>query len=130
METASGAWVEAVRLHSIHRKSRSGKTVVRAGTVAPRGRGSQGPVRGDHATRPQLDRTSPGITPLDEGAMRAVRGCGWRSEVFGADNAAATMDPPRQVTDVADRLPTQRFLASDGHCQVGGAGSLGRSVRC
>ncbi|HZD15513.1 MAG TPA: hypothetical protein VE196_10410 [Pseudonocardiaceae bacterium] len=42
------------------------------------------------------------ITQLDEGAMQAVCSCGWRSEVFGADKTAGTMDPLQQVTDAAD----------------------------
>ena len=42
------------------------------------------------------------INQLGEGALQAVCTCGWRSEVFGINKTAGTMDPLQQVTDAVD----------------------------
>ncbi|MDQ1633338.1 MAG: hypothetical protein QOJ32_147 [Frankiaceae bacterium] len=39
---------------------------------------------------------------LDEGAVQAVCGCGWRSAVFGVSKATGTMDPLEQARDAGD----------------------------
>jgi hypothetical protein len=42
------------------------------------------------------------IIQLDEGAVRAVCSCGWRSPVFGMEKTGGTMDPLQQASEAAD----------------------------
>ena len=42
------------------------------------------------------------ITQLDEGAVRAVCSCGWRSPVFGTEKTDGTMDSLQQASEAAD----------------------------
>ncbi|HZZ52635.1 MAG TPA: hypothetical protein VFE65_37530 [Pseudonocardia sp.] len=45
---------------------------------------------------------SPTIAQIGEGAVQAICSCGWRSEVFGADETLGTMDPLQQAREAAD----------------------------
>jgi hypothetical protein len=42
------------------------------------------------------------IEQLGEGGVQAVCSCGWRSAVFGSDQAAGTMDPLQHAAEAAD----------------------------
>jgi hypothetical protein len=58
-------------------------------------------ARRSEASDPAMEH-HPTITQLGEGALQVVCGCGWRSEVFGAEKTAGTMDSLQQATEAAD----------------------------
>ena len=42
------------------------------------------------------------IHEMGQGGVQAVRSCGWRSPVSGADKTGGTMDPLQRAADAGD----------------------------